>query len=944
MILLGLEVVTVGGIVSACSYLWARIVMDLADEEADRWLSVASERTRAEALILKSEFQGAEVAPKRVMDNHTHGDSAAARSTASFFIQRVASGIGRTPYYYQGSGSDQRSGRSYSRKYYWAKDLMAPATNLEPARSDILSMVDVDYYVDMEEMLMDRFQPYMLYTLVPSRAGKDAGDYGYRFMSSGKVEYHVSGGGRYNHELWNWDGDSVRVFRYLFGVPIGMACYAIERRQMDDDHQVVLLVPLYRTVNPFMTWIATGRLQARPLRRFNPVVDGFVRFYVSKPGGLEVVTGVTGEYSSSSVPAHVDSTIASVANTISGKLTLSTVKAKLDDGRPTDIKNHRGAEVLLEFHLKRKPTIEQVSIVDTVRRFQWVPKGAEPDTDAKPGMTAFMQPLLDGGFTPDVCEGNEKRFVDKRIKEIASKELHMDSFMLKCMDEFAAFVVPDPEMYSLNPVDVDEVYARQSKPSQQAILREAEHGTPIPVTQQFMKREAYGRVNDPRGISTINGVDKREYSRFIYAFTDTFMKRQKWYAFGKSPKEVAERVAEISEKAHKLFKTDFSRMDGRHSNVLTFLEKLVLLRAFHPSHHTHFLETFNRHNHLRARTKFGISYETMFQRLSGGADTSSSNTLDTAFIAYLTYRMMTMEPKEAWELLGIYGGDDGLSADMDPQVATRAAVRVGQVLDLEGVNRGELGVAFLARRYGPDVWYGDTNSCCDIKRQLSKFHLTVNLPSKVTPVRKLQEKSLAFAFTDANTPIIGEFVSKVLELHPHPKSEFKNELGIWGVEMDAERQYPNSKAEWMEDIVSAELPDFNVALFREWLAQSDGGTILSAPRFADPLPVDPQPGVVSVDGDLIVTANDRPGTGGQEARTESRPNGKANFRPRQPKTERPTHKVRQPNVGSQKSTLRQRRNVVERLPRLIPETYEEYKARTRPRTVGVIRPTAPPAP
>ena len=91
----------------------------------------------------------------------------------------------------------------------------------------------------------------MLYTLVPSRAGKDAGDYGYRFMSSGEVEYHVSGGGRYNHELWNWDGDSVRVFRYLFGVPIGMACYAIERRQMDEDHQVVLLVPLYRTVNPF---------------------------------------------------------------------------------------------------------------------------------------------------------------------------------------------------------------------------------------------------------------------------------------------------------------------------------------------------------------------------------------------------------------------------------------------------------------------------------------------------------------------------------------------------------------------------------------------------------------------------------------------------------------------------------------------------------------------
>ena len=71
---------------------------------------------------------------------------------------------------------------------------MAPATGFNPEPRDIISMVDVDYYVeDLEEMLVERFQPYQFYTLVPSSAGKDCGDYHYRFLADGKVEYGVAG-------------------------------------------------------------------------------------------------------------------------------------------------------------------------------------------------------------------------------------------------------------------------------------------------------------------------------------------------------------------------------------------------------------------------------------------------------------------------------------------------------------------------------------------------------------------------------------------------------------------------------------------------------------------------------------------------------------------------------------------------------------------------------
>ena len=221
-----------------------------------------------------------------------------------------------------------------------------------------------------------------------------------------------------------------------------------------------------------------------------------------------------------------------------------------------------------------------------MRRYQYLPKGSEFEPDAKAGMVGFMQPLVHGGFVPDVCKANEERFVDKRMKDIVSKELPLDNFMLKCMEEFAAFVVPDNLKHSLTPEEVEVVFDRQNKPSQRAILNRADNESSTGVTPQFGKREAYQSVNDPRGISTMCGPDKRDFSKFIYAFTDRIMKPLSWYAFSKTPVEVAERVAAVAEAAkERVANTDFSRMDGRHSNVLAFLERMIYCRGMRSRRH-----------------------------------------------------------------------------------------------------------------------------------------------------------------------------------------------------------------------------------------------------------------------------------------------------------------------------------------------------------------------
>jgi len=507
-------------------------------------------------------------------------------------------------------------------------------------------------------------------------------------------------------------------------------------------------------------------------------------------------------------------------------------------------------------------------------------------------MTAFMAPLLHGGFVPDSCKGNDDRYVQKRILELRTHDLPIDAFMAKTMDEFVTFLIPNNVKHSLHPVDLDEVFERQSKPSQRAILHAADHGLHVREVKSFMKREAYGSVNDPRGISTINGADKRDFSMFMYAYKDNVMKPQPWYAFSKSPVEVATRVSEVAQSAKTMYNHDMSRMDGRKGNVLAHFKRLAYTRAFHPMYHNKLLEIINGLERQPAFTPHGVRYTTGLEQLSGSPDTSDSNTQDTAYIAYLTYRYMGWPPAMAWQRLGIYGGDDGVSADMDPKMAHKASGRVGQVLELDHVTYGERGVTFLSRHYGPDVWFGDTNSCCDIKRQLSKFHLTVHLPSNISAETKLREKAFAYSLTDSNTPVIGEFVRKVLELFPTPKEEFKNELGIWGVEMDAGRQYVNNHDEWMDVFLDHQLQDYDVRLFREWLAGATRRTILNPPRFSDALPANPKPGIVAVDGDVVVPRDDKnpgvePGPDNQ-----SKSDGKAHFRARKPKTERPANQVK----------------------------------------------------
>lgn len=343
-----------------------------------------------------------------------------------------------------------------------------------------------------------------------------------------------------------------------------------------------------------------------------------------------------------------------------------------------------------------------------------------------------------------------------------------------------------------------------------------------------MKKEAYGNVKDPRIISTINGTDKREYSRYIYAFTDTVLKNKKWYAFGKTPRKISQDVADICEAAlESVMNTDFSRFDGHGTNVMRHLERMLLLRTFRTEYHDDLLELHRSQFGLNAFTTFGCRYETGFSRASGSPETSSFNGVVNKFIDFL-HRRLGSTPgdfdgaKLAYNNPGIFGGDDGLAADSDGPRLTKASAMMGFTIECEPVPRGFMGVTFLARQYGPYVWSGDCTSVCDLPRTLAKFHTTVALQG-IKPEEKLVEKCRSAILSDSNTPIIGPFCRRVkkingniLEMNDRTKS-----IRAWNSELDQNEQYPNEYNEWMEGLAYETYDTNSIARFYKWLDSTE---------------------------------------------------------------------------------------------------------------------------
>jgi hypothetical protein len=773
--------------------------------------------------IFRSTFNDTPLMKLNDAGNHTHGQSAASRSSASLFCEGYAASLGKRAFFVQSSRADQRHKRLGNRNYYWAKDLTAEPTWSTPSPDNVVAIVDVDEYMEMEEMLAYNENALILYTFVPHAAADVQPDFSFTFDKSSRVHYTVSGGGTYVHEVWNYNHDHITCQYKVFGIPIRTTSYLIDRKPAGVHHELIHFAPVASW--GLLSSIVFQFLFTDTLQRYDVIRAEHIRLRIQTLNKHEVSTAIPMQYACATVPVEVDDHIITLARIVKGEVQLASIESIL--GSPTvdaeeQLKRKRTSAILKSYTERLANYFSNTSTIvgSIINRLMMInsssifrPESVYPpnaslaryqfghfDQSAKPSMEPYMNPIMTGAFAPDRTQANEEQAVTGRIKAVANNT-EATPFVRKCMHEFVECIFPRP--HELVPTSYEYVGEMQNRPTQRSLFLHAMYSMPRRIIKFFMKAEAYSKPSDPRIISTFNSTDKVDYSRFTYALADYIKDNHSWYAFGTTPKVGAEKIAALCAGATSIIKTDFHRLDGTISPALRELERCLWLRGFSQIHLEELVALHKAQYNLPAVGTFGTKYNSGTARGSGSPETSILNSIDNCFCTYLAHRMtrvngVFLEKEDAWERTkqNAFGGDDGAVKDMPVDKFEEAAKAIGLSASVEPVLRGNFGVAFLSRQYTRDVWTGDPSSCCDLKRILPKLHITT-IKNNVPPVQRLLEKCYGFSLSDANTPIIGQIACKTRELAPNFQPEFE----YWNSDVPIGDQFPNSNIQAIRDLV-----------------------------------------------------------------------------------------------------------------------------------------------
>jgi len=826
---------------------------------------------------LRQTFRDCPFPTKPAPKNHTHGFAAASRTCASQFAEYLCATMGLEPYFVQCSAADIRHNRAGSRSYFWTKDVLVPPSSFDPPSNAMCVLVDVDYYLNLPLWLNSIPKHALLYTIVPESVA-DSGEVSFTFDANNTMLTTVSGGASYEHPLWNFSNDHVSTVSWsIWGVKV--RTWLIDSQRTSKHRAVVLLSQSaeWTGFRGFVAWacLKTGFLSSKFLDRLVVAQDDFLILDVVRKDGIYRSVGKPSRFNHAEL--SVERFDALLASARASRLPITPHQVQpYFTAEPKISESERVAIVTVVDYLRStiQPDPMKTAVgLSSVQRYHFNWDGLD---DRTPSLHAFMNPIIPGAaFAPDISLGNEVRAIKARVLDVKSEvtgDLSVHPFLMQFALEFAEMLFP--VQHEGEPMDDDYVTAKQSRPSQRRILEEASWLPALPkIVNSFLKRETYQKLNDPRVISTIDGATKLEYSAFIYAITEHFSKftdcgepgiwggrSVPWYAFGHKPREIATFITKLASRALNWIDSDLSKMDGRFSELLRHFERICLTRFFKVCHHAQVLKLHGQTYNVKGVTRHGHYYSSEFERRSGSPDTAAFNTAATAFISFIAFRRMGLNKTDSWTCLGIYGGDDGGTPDVDPDFLVKAAADVGQKMTMSVISRHQPGLSFLSRYYGPSVWEGDCNSMCDLTRQLVKFHVTTAMPSKISPLTKLVEKSMAFSLTDANTPVLGHFVQRVVELaqNTYVRQEMSADdlraLLPWGANVPREDQYPNDDCPWMWDYAVCALQPYQFD-FRAWHENVNKCVLLEQmlemPVVASVLPPEPPADDAVLDGEVV---------------------------------------------------------------------------------------------
>jgi hypothetical protein len=689
---------------------------------------------------------------------HTHPDAASNRTWANNVLRQIITMSGYIPYSVSMSAKDIRDGVSGSRLYYTAKDLCMPMRYDKLTDKHSYMLVDVDYYVDMPKLLDGR--PAAVYTFAPQTPGGCTIDSTYSIVDDVVTE-KVNGGAEYTHRLWDYDHDHVVCDHWLYS-----AVYLMEQRKTaDPNRKLIIFVPIAKVYG--VGWLLPGDRLDR--RRISYGAANYTRFQERGEEGKTVLYHSVCFPGATTAATIDDRSFETILHrtSLSKNPQISDVERILNSLSVGDSKHHAAmASIFIALWKYQKDIFTQYRRIQTcgfegTDEFTYQTLGPLITEDGVPAMRQVLTPFLRDAYVAAKSHNNDVACIQGRVHDVRNTVKTYPPFMMNCFQEFIRFVIPDDKVGEGSPLSTEEVEDRQTRPTQKAKAESNRYWgfhSNFSV-KAFQKAEAYQKLTDPRNISTVPTDHQIRLSAYTYCISD-LMKQQHWYAFGKHPTEFTQMLRNKATPAAMAVPSDISRLDGSCGPIHSQLVSAVFTRYFNSNYRGEVEKLLYSEHNAKGITKFHVKYNTGNTTISGSPVTSIRNSLINAFHCYYALRMSYDDPKLAYSKLGCYGGDDGVTFDIDPAKLVSSFKKGGLTIKADLVPRSNP-ITFLGRVF-IDLWSTD-ESMIDVARQIKKIHLT-NANVLVPATLVLQRKALGFLATDGNTPFISEWSKAVLRV------------------------------------------------------------------------------------------------------------------------------------------------------------------------------------
>jgi hypothetical protein len=696
--------------------------------------------------------------------SHSHAEAASYRTAMNHFMVEMVKSVGMEPYMVSMSAGDAKSHMKGTRLYYGLKDLAIPYKNDEMGDNDVLIMVDVDYYADMNEWLRYN-RPILLYTLVPEVAAGRGTDFAYRLVDN-NVEFRVAGGSCYKHQIWDYGREHVGIVNN----DGTMTTFLVEQRRIPGDpmHRFVVLTPEVRVSMPY--WKYMEEL-VEPLKRWEPLKEGVNTLYEPVTDTLSL--SVNASWQSVEISGRVYSAIQSRVQAKPAAYTVADIERLLNGAeaackvdRPNDGMTMKEASMIaapLLYGLMNAKL--DANVINTNGTLNYLPIAGLCTDDGKPSGALGATPIVSQpAVVPMNALASDIATVNGRIKSQINSKVPPLEYKTRA-NQFLQRLIPEKDVGVGVPLSVEEVRQRQNRPAQQArydMIAATLSNMDSNKLKSFVKVEAYASVTDPRNITTMSAELTTLLSGYTLAFKENVLKQHYWYGPGLTPEEQIARLRSLSLRGKNLLSTDYSRLDG---TVSEWLQKCITIPAYmrwvNPKYKSSLQADLLKVFVQRGRTSHGVPFSPGFGTRSGSPITTCSNTMICAFVVFCAYIRLGFTPEEAWKAMGLYFGDDGATAADEGLADAIEAVAndLGLKLKCEVIQRGQP-FPYLGR------YFVDLSICNDSfqdpLRTISKLHITAN--RELSPEQAMANKALGYYVTDKETPLIGTWADAVLDI------------------------------------------------------------------------------------------------------------------------------------------------------------------------------------